>query len=69
MVDVLGNLVGIDTHRVGDGFYLALPADEDLRARVDALAHGEASSSSAGHRRRPPARGAPAAAVGGPPRA
>jgi len=41
VVDVLGNLIGIDTHRVGDGFYLALPADEALRSRVDALAQGE----------------------------
>ncbi|MGD0379423.1 MAG: S1C family serine protease [Acidimicrobiales bacterium] len=41
VVDVRGNLVGIDTHRVGDGFYLALPADEELRARVDALSHGD----------------------------
>ena len=41
VVDVVGNLVGIDTHRVGDGFYLALPADADLRTRVDALSHGE----------------------------
>jgi serine protease Do len=42
LVDVSGNLVGIDTHRVGDGFYLALPADQDLGARVDALSHGDA---------------------------
>jgi serine protease Do len=41
VVDVRGNLVGIDTHRVGDGFYLALPADDELRARVDALSHGD----------------------------
>lgn len=41
VLDVLGNLIGIDTHRVGDGFYLALPADEALRGRVDALARGE----------------------------
>jgi serine protease Do len=41
VVDVTGNLVGIDTHREGDGFYLALPADEDLRSRVDALSRGE----------------------------
>jgi serine protease Do len=41
VVDVVGNLIGIDTHRVGDGFYLALPADADLRTRVDALSHGE----------------------------
>ncbi|HEY5023985.1 MAG TPA: trypsin-like peptidase domain-containing protein [Acidimicrobiales bacterium] len=41
LLDILGNLIGIDTHRVGDGFYLALPADEALRGRVDALARGE----------------------------
>jgi serine protease Do len=41
VVDVLGNLVGIDTHREGDGFYLALPVDGDLRSRIDALARGE----------------------------
>ncbi len=41
VVDVTGRLVGIDTHRVGDGFYLALPAGAEFRARVDALARGE----------------------------
>jgi serine protease Do len=41
VVDVLGNLVGIDTHRVGDGFYLALPADEELLARVEKLSRGD----------------------------
>ena len=35
-----GHLVGIDTHRVGDGFYLALPADEELETRIEALSHG-----------------------------
>lgn len=35
-----GTVVGLSTHRLGDGFYLALPADEDLRARLDALAAG-----------------------------
>ena len=33
--------MGINTNRVGEGFYLALPADAALRARVDALASGE----------------------------
>jgi serine protease Do len=33
--------VGIDTHRVGDGFYLAVPADDELRGRVEALGRGE----------------------------
>jgi serine protease Do len=35
-----GTVVGLSTHRIGDGFYLALTADEDLRARLDALAAG-----------------------------
>jgi serine protease Do len=42
VVDTEGVLVGINTHRPGDGLYLALPADEALAARVDALARGEA---------------------------
>jgi serine protease Do len=41
VVDTEGHLVGINTHRAGEGFYLALPAGEDLKARVDALARGE----------------------------
>src|SRR5215207_549556 len=36
-----GRLVGLNTHRLGEGFYLAIPADESLRARVDALAQGK----------------------------
>lgn len=41
VVDVSATVVGIDTHRVGEGAYLALPADEALRARVEHLAKGE----------------------------
>jgi serine protease Do len=41
LVDRDGRLVGINTNRLGEGFYLALPADEALRDRVDALARGE----------------------------
>jgi serine protease Do len=41
IVDVDGRLVGLNTNRIGEGFYLALPADEGLRARVDALGRGE----------------------------
>ena len=41
VTDVQGRVVGINTNRLGDGFYLALPADEQLRKRVDALARGE----------------------------
>ncbi|MGA3220385.1 MAG: trypsin-like peptidase domain-containing protein [Acidimicrobiales bacterium] len=36
-----GRLVGINTHREGEGFYLALPAGAELKERVDALARGE----------------------------
>jgi serine protease Do len=41
LVDSTGKLVGIDTHRIGDGFYLAVPADDELKQRVDALGRGE----------------------------
>ena len=40
-VDAAGTLVGLNTNRIGEGFYLALPADAALRARVDALGRGE----------------------------
>jgi serine protease Do len=42
LLDAGGALVGLNTNRVGEGFYLALPADAALQARVDALARGEA---------------------------
>ncbi|MDQ3678957.1 MAG: S1C family serine protease [Actinomycetota bacterium] len=41
VVNGAGRLVGINTNRLGEGFYQALPADPDLKARVDALARGE----------------------------
>ncbi len=41
VVDADGRLLGIDTHRVGEGTYLAIVADEVLRARVDGLGRGE----------------------------
>jgi serine protease Do len=41
LVDSAGKLVGLNTNRIGEGFYLALPADATLRERVDALAKGE----------------------------
>jgi len=40
LVDAEGRLLGLNTHRLGDGFYLALPADGDLKTRVDALVAG-----------------------------
>jgi S1-C subfamily serine protease len=44
LLDVSGRLVGINTNRAGEGFYLAIPADADLRSRVDALSRGESPS-------------------------
>lgn len=41
VVNSEGHLLGVNTHRAGEGFYLALPAGADLKARVDALARGE----------------------------
>jgi serine protease Do len=41
IVDEDGNLLGLNTNRLGEGFYLAIPADSSLRERVDALAKGE----------------------------
>jgi serine protease Do len=39
-----GRLIGINTNRLGEGFYLAIPADEASRSRVDALGRGEFST-------------------------
>jgi serine protease Do len=41
IVDEDGRLVGLNTARLGQGFYVALPADADLKGRVDALLRGE----------------------------
>jgi serine protease Do len=41
VVDGAGRLIGLNTARVAEGFYLALPADAALRSRVDALVRGE----------------------------
>lgn len=41
LLDVDGRLVGVNTHRRGDGFYLAVWATTELRQRVEALARGE----------------------------
>ena len=38
-----GRLLGLNTNRLGEGFYLAIPADESLRARVEALGRGEST--------------------------
>jgi serine protease Do len=42
VVDEGGRMVGLNTARLSEGLYLALPADAELRERIDALARGEA---------------------------
>ena len=44
LLDADGGLLGRNTNRVGEGFYLALPGDAAFRARVEALGRGEAPS-------------------------
>ena len=44
VLDAGGQLVGINTNRLGEGFYLAISADETLRSRADALARGETAT-------------------------
>jgi serine protease Do len=41
ITDEAGRLLGLNTHRLGEGFYLAIPADDTLRKRIDALSKGE----------------------------
>lgn len=42
VVDAAGRLLGINTHRPGDGLYLAIPASEAIRSAVEKLARGDA---------------------------
>jgi serine protease Do len=44
VLDAEGHLLGINTNRLGEGFYLAIPADEALRGRADALRRGESAA-------------------------
>jgi serine protease Do len=44
IVDGEGRLLGLNTQRLEEGFYLALPAGEALKARIDAMARGESTS-------------------------
>jgi S1-C subfamily serine protease len=43
LIDGEGRLLGLNTNRVGGGFYLAIPADAALQARVAALGRGESA--------------------------
>jgi S1-C subfamily serine protease len=40
LVDESGRLLGINTNRLSEGFYLAIPADGQLKERVDGLSAG-----------------------------
>lgn len=44
VVDRDGRVLGINTNRLGEGFYLAIPADDSLRERIEALGRGEPPS-------------------------
>src|SRR5215470_11509183 len=44
VLDAEGRLLGINTNRLGEGFYLAIPADEALRGRAEGLARGESAA-------------------------
>jgi serine protease Do len=41
VVTASGAVVGINTNRLGDGFYLALPADGELQSRLGSLSSGQ----------------------------
>jgi serine protease Do len=45
VLSAAGQLLAINTNRLGEGFYLAIPADEALRGRADTLARGESAQS------------------------
>lgn len=44
LVDGSGRFVALNTNRIGDGFYLARPADAALRERIETLSRGESVS-------------------------
>ena len=44
VLDASGQLLGINTNRLGEGFYLAIPADGQLREGADRLARGESAA-------------------------
>ncbi len=43
IVNSAGKFLGLNTNRIGEGFYLALPADAALKTRVEALGRGESA--------------------------
>jgi S1-C subfamily serine protease len=45
VLNAAGQLLAINTNRLGESFYLAIPADEALRGRAETLARGESAQS------------------------
>jgi len=43
VLSAVGQLLGINTNRLGEGFYLAIPADQALQGRAGTLARGESA--------------------------
>jgi S1-C subfamily serine protease len=43
VLNAAGQLLGINTNRLGEGFYLAIPADQALQDRAGTLARGESA--------------------------
>jgi serine protease Do len=41
LLDGDGRVLGINTNRLGEGFYQAIPADESLRSAIESLGRGE----------------------------
>jgi S1-C subfamily serine protease len=44
VVTLDGAVIGLNTNRLGDGFYLAIPTDQELRDRLNSLAAGQERS-------------------------
>lgn len=41
LVNAAGEVVGINTHRLGEGFYLSIPANDQLKEKLAKLSKGE----------------------------
>lgn len=44
IVDGDGKVLGLNTHRLGEGFYLAIPASDELREKIESLSKGRTPS-------------------------
>ena len=43
ILDAEGKMLGLNTQRLGEGFYLAIPADDELKTRFEALSKGQST--------------------------